>query len=273
MCPIELSEQDLLNQAAWKTTAARDELDSNELYSDPGERSAIESVRERVRGKPILDLGVGLGRTIRLLRPLTSDYRAIDYLPLMVKTCHERYPDACVDVGDARELTGLPAGHFGLVQFSYNGIDAVAAADRKLVFRAVRRVLASGGVFLFSALNLDGPGFRERPWHAPRPQTRDPLRYAVSVARAVRWMPRHLVNWRRLQTFNEHGPGYAVATLSAHHWTIVAHYTTLERQLDELEREGFSRDAAVYDNKSGARVRAGGDTSRFDWFHFVAELA
>lgn len=267
----ELTEQDRRNQASWTTTAARDELDGNELYTDPGEGAAIELVRDRVRNTPILDLGVGLGRTIPILKPIASEYLAIDYMPLMVKTCHERFPDARVIEGDARELAGCPSNHFGLVQFSYNGIDAVTAADRKKVFRAVRRVLAPGGIFLFSALNMEGPGYREKPWHIPRPETNNPLRYALSIARTLRWMPRHVKNWMELQKFNERGPGYAVSTLSAHHFTIVAHYTTLERQLDELAREGFSRDAPVFENRTGGRVHVGDDTSRCDWFHFVAE--
>ena len=260
-----LNKQDLINQRAWKTRHARDELDANELYTDAGERVAIESIRERVHGKPILDLGVGLGRTIRILKPLTTDYRAVDYMPLMVETCRERHPEAHVEVGDARDLAGLPSEYFGFVQFSYNGIDAVSAADRKLVLRAVRRVLAPGGTFLFSTLNLDGPGFRARPWHI---QKRD----AWSLARAARWMPRDVINWLRLRKLTERGPGHAVAALSAHHWSIVAHYTSLERQLDELVREGFVHDA-VYDNQEGARVSVGDDTSRFDWFHFVATRA
>jgi len=268
--PTEVTEQDKCNQATWTTLAARDELDYNEFYTDAGERAAIEHVRDEVRGKPILDLGVGMGRTIPILKPLTGDYRAIDYMPLMVRICRERYPDARVEIGDARDLPGFPSGHFGLVCFSYNGIDAVSAADRKLVFRAVRRVLAPGGLFLFSSLNLEGPAYRVRPWHLDLPRTNNSLQYAVSLARAVRWAPVHLANWNRLRRLSEQGEGYAVAPLSAHHWGIVAHYTTLRRQLEELEREGFGRDVEVFDNKQGARLRLGDDTSHFDWFQIVA---
>lgn len=271
--PTELTEQDRRNQATWTTRAARDELDDNQLYTDDGERAAIERVRDEVRGKPILDLGVGMGRTVPILEPLTGDYRAIDYMPLMVRICRERYPGTRVEVGDARVLKGVPAGHFGLVQFSYNGIDAVSAADRKLVFRSVRRVLAPGGLFLFSSLNLDGPGFRARPWHLHIGNTPNPLRYAIRLVRALGWAPLHVANWLRLHSLREQGTGYAIAPLSAHHWGILAHYTTLQRQLDELEGEGFGRDALVFDNKEGSRVTPGADTSRFDWFHFVARRA
>jgi SAM-dependent methyltransferase len=265
----QLSEQDKLNQATWKTKAARRDLDYNDRYTDPGEHAALAYVAELLHRRPVLDLGVGTGRTVPLLTPLTDDYRAIDYIPLMVDICRRRYPHARVDVGDARELADCPSGHFGLVQFSYNGIDAVTATDRPLVFRAVRRVLAPGGLFLFSTLNLDGPGYRDRPWRF-EPNTSNPLKFGVRLARKLRWAPVDLVNWLRLQHHIQRGPGYAVAPLSAHHWRIVAHFTTLKRQLDELEREGFARDTVAFDSKEGARVAPVDDTSRFDWFHVVS---
>ena len=74
--------------------------------TDAGERVAIAAIREEVRGKPILDLGVGTGRTIPLFAPLTHDYRGIDYLQAMVDECRARYPAARVDLGDARDLCG-----------------------------------------------------------------------------------------------------------------------------------------------------------------------
>jgi SAM-dependent methyltransferase len=241
-------------------------------FTDPGERAAFDHVRELVRGKPILDIGVGTGRTVPLLTPLTTDYRGIDYLPAMVEATHRRYPDVRVDVGDARSLTGCPEGHFGLVTFSFNGIDAVSATDRRLVFRAVRRVLAPSGLFFFSTLNLDGPTYRERPWRIRVWPTRNPARFAWRLARSIALAPLDMVNWMKIREMGERGPGYAVAPLSAHHYGVIAHYTTLARQLDELAEEGFERDAVTFESKRGARVSAGDDTSAADWFHLVARL-
>ncbi len=268
-----LSAQDKLNQSVWSTATAERDLDYNEVYTDEGERIALELVRQEVRGKPILDLGVGRGRTIPLLQPLTDDYRALDYLPQMVETSRNRHPGARVELGDARTLTGFPSGHFGLVQFSYNGIDAVRASERSQVFSAVRRVLAPGGLFLFSALNLGGPASRQRPWHLELPRTKDPLRFAVRLVRSLAWTPVHIAKWFSLKRHTEVGDGYAVAPLSAHHWSLVTHYTTLERQLNELEREGFGRDPVVIENQHGKRVALGDDTSAVDWFHFIARRA
>src|SRR5205085_820221 len=112
-------------------------------------------------------------------RPLTHDYRALDYLPGMVAATRARHPGVRVEQGDARSLKGFAADHFGLVCFSFNGIDAVPAADRHLVFREVRRVLAPGGLFFFSTLNLHGPLFRERPWQIQVSWNRDSVVHIV----------------------------------------------------------------------------------------------
>ncbi|HEX3853717.1 MAG TPA: class I SAM-dependent methyltransferase [Polyangiaceae bacterium] len=265
-----LTEQDKINQSVWSTAAAMRDLDCNALFTDEGEHAALDFVNAEARGKPILDLGVGRGRTIPLLRPLTNDYRAIDYMQSMVDISRRRYPGTDVALGDARDLSDLPESHFGLVQFSNNGIDAVNAADRLLVFAAVRRVLLPGGLFLFSSLNLDGPAFRARPWHWRLPRALQPLRLGVRVAREMAWMPVHVAKWLKVLRHTTHGDGYAVAPLPAHHWGLVAHYTTLQHQFEELEQHGFAPDPVVFDNLTGERVLPGHDTSRFDHFHVVA---
>jgi SAM-dependent methyltransferase len=238
-------------------------------FTDPGERAALLLVGDRVRDKPILDLGVGTGRTVPLLSPLTHDYRAIDFVPAMVEATRAKHPQLNVAEGDARNLSGCPSGHFALVYFSFNGIDAVSAADRRLVFRSVRRVLAPGGYFVFSTLNIDGPSYRERPWRVRFWPTRNPLVHAARIGRLLIDAPTDLANWRRLQGSCESGPGWAVAPLSAHHYGILAHYTTLARQLDELQEEGFARDCPVFESVRGARVSPADDTSHADWFTLV----
>ena len=53
----------------------------------------------------------------------------------------------------------FPDAAFDIVAFSYNGLDAVGFEDRHVVLDEVARVLAPGGVFAFSSLNRDGPGY------------------------------------------------------------------------------------------------------------------
>lgn len=271
--PLADSMQALSNQATWSTPESRRDLDVNSRFTDPGERAALDYAYDHVRSRPILDLGVGTGRTIPLLKPMTDDYRALDFLPDMVEVSRRRYPDARIDVGDARDLGTYPAGHFGLVNFSYNGIDAVSAADRRKVFRSVRRVLAADGLFCFSTLNLDGPSYRERPWRFRIWHGKTVLHGARQVVQQLVGVPQSMSNWLKIRNAGERGPGYAVAPLSAHRFGLVVHYTTLARQLDELAEEGFERNGPIFESKRGARIQPGSDTSQVDWFTFAARVA
>jgi SAM-dependent methyltransferase len=47
----------------------------------PPEVRALEKVRDWVRGRPIMDIGVGTGRTTPYLLDLSPDYVGIDYSP------------------------------------------------------------------------------------------------------------------------------------------------------------------------------------------------
>jgi SAM-dependent methyltransferase len=263
--------QDERNQKTWSKASSRRELDNVGPFSDPGERAAYVQVSERVRGKPILDLGVGTGRTVPLLTSLSSDYRALDYSPAMVEATRAKYPRVRVQIGDARDLTGYPEHHFGLVNFAFNGIDAVSHVDRARVFRAVRRALAPKGIFIFSTLNIDGPSYRERPWRIriwPSSGVRGTI---AQLVRQVTRMPFDVVNWLIINQTTEIGDGYAVAPLSAHHYRILAHYTPLGRQLAELRDEGFDPDVLVFDSRDGQPVLPSDDTADIDWFHFLAQ--
>jgi SAM-dependent methyltransferase len=265
------SAQDALNQSTWSRPSSIEWLSSDSRFR--GEDVAHDYVAERLQRRPILDLGVGTGRTIPLLSPLTDEYRAIDYLPAMVERAHARYPYAHVQIGDARNLNGFQDGHFGLVNFSFNGIDAVSSGDRKLVLREARRVLAPGGMFLFSTLNLEGPASRERPWHVRVYGTRNPVRYAARAMKATVRASVETLNWFRLSPLREEGPGYAVAPLSAHNYGLLVHFTTLHQQIEELVAAGFSRDVVVLDNETGKRVALSDDKKHIEWFHLIARPA
>ena len=268
---VAMTSQDNINRHTWTKASSMLWLDMQTDFI-PGEREAFTSAIANLRGRPILELGVGTGRTIPFTAPLASDYRALDYLANMVDSCRARYPALRIDLGDARTLEGLPDNHFGLVTFAFNGIDAVSHADRAQVLRAARRVLVPGGVFFFSTFNLDGPEPRKRPWTEPVPldPSWNPLRLGVRSLRAARWAVVSIGNWLRMQSIIERGDGYVVAPMGAHDFGILAHYTTLSRQLDELAAAGFERGARVFSATDGAQIDERADTSKILFFHIVA---
>lgn len=259
-------EPDQVNQDAWSDNGTLRWFEHLEGWSDPGEEAALTAITLQCAGVPILDIGVGAGRTIPMLRPLSADYRAIDFVPAMVDACRSKYPALDVTLGDARDLSRFDDDTFGLVVFSWNGIDAVSHTDRITILHEVRRVLRPGGQFFFSTHNLDGPGHGEKPWTI-RLNDFGHLRHLAEV---VLHLPRNLRNYLRHRPMHHDGDHWSMKTAAAHHFGIVIHYTTLQGQLAELVAAGFRPDPLIFDNRRGGRLRAGDDTHRTWWFQIVA---
>jgi len=258
-----------INRAAWQSKANVKWFARLEGWTDPGEEAAFESIAAEVRGQPILDLGVGAGRTLPLLRKLSVDYTAIDYTPALVAECRKKYPDARVLSGDARDLSRFGAATFKLVVFSFNGIDAVNPGDRVTVLGEVHRVLKSGGLFWFSAHNKEGPGHGE-PFRLGIDKTRNPAKLLMRTLRALKDAPLAARNHRRYSRLNEEQDGYSIMNAAAHNHGLLIHYITLQAQCDDLERAGFAADPEVFDSVRGRRVEKGDDTSHAWWLHYVA---
>jgi hypothetical protein len=137
----------------------------------------------------------------------------------------------------------------------------------------MRRVMRDDGVVLFSTLNLDGPAFRARPWRPPVLRAPSTPTWVARTAKAWASIPFDVVRWAQLRKQEEYGPGWAVAPLSAHHYGVLAHFTTLERQIGELTEAGLGRNMVVIDNETGVTVRPGDPTSASSWFHFIAHAS
>jgi ubiquinone/menaquinone biosynthesis C-methylase UbiE len=260
---------DEINRAAWQTKEAVRAFARLEGFTDEGERAALASIAPEVRDRPILDLGVGGGRTVPLLRSLSADYTAIDYTPELVTACRTKYADARVLHGDARDLSCFGTETFKLAVFSFNGIDAVNAEDRRKVLREVHRVLQRDGIFLFSAHNQRGPGHRER-FSLGIGGTRNPLKLLVRTLRAVKDAPRATRNYLRYSRLNEEHDGSSIMNAAAHNHGLLIQYISPEKQCAELELAGFRSDPAIYENVAGDPVAKSDDTSRAWWLHYIA---
>ncbi len=258
------------NQDIWAQRRVVQEYEAADGFLDAGERAAFARVAALSQGEPVLDLGVGGGRTVLLLRPLASNYVALDYVPAMVKACARRFPDVDVQLGDARDLRTLPDQSFGLVCFSFNGIDAIDHQGRRRALSEVHRVLKPGGTFWFSTLNLDGMGRRMRPWVPEWPKRKDGLlRFTVRVLRTPSAVARRTRNYLGLKRRFTQGDGWCTGTLSAHDYRLLVHYTTLASELRELLEIGFEPAPVVLDT-AGRTVGADADVHDVFWFQILA---
>ncbi len=249
---------DRVNQAWYAEPGSVAGMAAQHGFTDEGERAAYGLLAHEMHQRPILDLGVGPGRTVGLLQALSPDYVGIDYLPAMVEAARALHSQADIRLGDARDLSAFASGSKALVVFSNHGIDSVSHEDRLRVLTEAWRVLAPGGTFWFSTLNAVGPAARYRPWLplVPPPEERPGawLRHTLEWARALARVPTHTRRYWRGRALLEAGTGWAVAPFFAGGWRLVTHYTTLPELLRELADAGFAANPVVFEDAHGHRV-------------------
>lgn len=237
-CGSKYSAFDAVNRAVW----SRDALifADADTWTDRGERNAISSVADEVRGEPILDVGVGAGRSTWLLRMLSPRYTAVDYTPEMVELCRRLHPDVDVRIGDARDLAEFADESFAFVTFSCNGIDAVDHEDRERVLAEFSRVLRPDGLVLFSTMDKDGADYLRPPWRPGDHRDMAHLvRFALALPRNMGRYRRSYVNWFRLRRRSADHSEWAIAPLAAHDYGLLVHYTTVREQARVMRRLGF----------------------------------
>lgn len=147
-----------------------------EFAAAGGPKDCEEPILDLLRSEGLgemrmLDLGVGGGRTTVLFAPAAREYHAVDRSASLIEACrrrfaHEDWPHVTWTVGDARDLP-YENGFFDFVMFSWNGLDGVGDDhERMRALREIRRVLAPGRRFFFSAHNLENALARPRSGRA-----------------------------------------------------------------------------------------------------------
>ena len=263
-----------VNKAIWSQELIIANFNDKMGVLDRGEEAVLCRVAPEVRNRPILDLGVGAGRTVPILGLLSDDYVGIDYTHAMVDLCRIRYPERSFRHADARDLAMFPPGYFHLVFFSFNGIDTVGHEDRQRIIAEVRRVVAPGGYFVFNSHNYHGPDLPSRPWHLrPAPTASAAgLRRTVSHAlRQIIGLPTNLANYRRLVRLSVNDGRYAFASNPAHNYGLLMYYGAWRHTAALLEQFGF--DSVEVFTNSGEPVDDGSDIRSHPWLYYVAQVA
>lgn len=236
-------------------------------WIDRAERLLLNEIADECRARPILDIGVGAGRTTWLLHLLSADYVAVDWSPEMVETCRGEHPGLEVQEGDARRLAAFGDSRFKLVFFSFNGIDMLGHADRLRALREIHRVLQPGGILLYSTSNKDGPLYDIRPWSiVGRVDLRAIGRFLIRLPASLPGYWRAYRNWRRQRRYAEDHGAWAICTARPYEFGLVQHWTRPATEREALATAGFTR--CEFRTQNGVPIA--GDTTTCSYFYVLA---
>ena len=264
--PVFAPALDRINRLVYQRRGVLRQFAMASGWLEPGERDAVLSVATVAQDEPILDIGVGGGRTAPLMRQISADYHGIDYTPAMVALARQRFPDLSFEQMDARKLE-FPDARFRLVTFSYNGIDSVDLAGREAILREVHRVLMPGGHFVFSAMNRNAVAQSTHwpDWTVFRGTGRDPRR----VVRAMAKLAVGGINRLRRSTMTRDDGEVAMGAISAHNFGLVTVFTSPAMQVRQLREASFAVEAIFAPDGQQLMVDGGADGAA-QWYHFVA---
>ena len=209
---------------------------ASDLALKPPERLLVERLRGTWQDVDMLDLGVGAGRTAYTFSALARRYVGVDFSPRMIEHARRLVPEdtrTSFVVQDVRDLSPWHGHGFGVVLFSFNGIDAIDPVDRGLVLSEVRKVIAADGLFAFSSHSLHALPFEVRPrrpsLRAPVSSTYRSVRRALGLVRANRQVDLDRA-WER---------GWTLVRDSAHDFSLVLCYVSPAHQVAQLAEAGF----------------------------------
>ncbi len=213
-------------------------------------------------GKKILDIGCGAGRTSFHFKNFTTDYTGVDYSKEMIHHCKKNYPELPFYVCDARDLSRFNDNSFDFVIFSYNGIDYITHEDRLAVLREIKRVLKSGGVFVFSTHNRNYTKIITKPVFET---SLNPLRLLQNTADFLSQKRNN--NKLKSEQIEEHD--YSILNDSGDGFSLLTYYITREKQTEQLNNIGF-KTLDIF-NMNGEEVNSNTDDSNDCWLYFVAQ--
>jgi SAM-dependent methyltransferase len=224
----------------------------SESWSTPELLSLCRS-KQAIESGCVLDIGIGAGRTTRVLHGMAKGYVGIDISAKMVAAARKRFPGVDIRQLNLREIHLLSERTFSFVFAPYAVIDVLPHDQRQTLLSAVRNLLSPTGAFVFSTHNLN---YR----HAHAVPALDP-RHPWQTMRS--WL-NHFASRKHCHT----GEGYAILNDCSHSWRALHHYTDRRAQVRDLERAGFAVEAIL--GLDGRTIGPGDDDTE-DWaLHFLA---
>ena len=215
------------------------------------ELAALDSLVD-VNGKPVLDIGIGGGRTVEALRNISNDYVGIDYVAEMVEECKRKFPGVRFEQCDARKLS-FADNTFQVVLFSMNGISMVDHEGRLEILKEVFRVLRPGGYFLFSTYNRDFPGYQDlfRMSDFIRMSefsfSLNPLKFYHANKYPIYNLLVSLRNRFRFRKMEVHASEYSIVNDRCHNYATMLYYITRSNQFKQLKSVGFGENILTFD--------------------------
>jgi ubiquinone/menaquinone biosynthesis C-methylase UbiE len=220
---------------------------ASHVGATPAERAAFAVVAQEMRGKRILDVGVGGGRTTPALLEISRDYTGVDYVYAMVERCRGRFPGVKFQHADARSMPEFADESFDLIVFACQGISMVDHAGRIAIIKEVRRLLSKNGVFIFSTYNRDSKEY-ERTFEFPEFQhSWNPLRLAVRSLRFTRNLAIRIRNRLRYARHEANTEEYSIKNDRCHDYSTMLYYIHITDQLRQLKTIGFNAAPVIYD--------------------------
>jgi len=180
------------------------EVYSYKKHLFPEEQEIFNKYLEK--GKSILDLGCGTGRTTHYLQKKGLKVKGIDISKAMIEGAKKNNPEIDFEIGDARELD-IPSDSLDYVLFSFNGLDYIHPEKSRLkTLNEINRILKKDGIFIFSSHNrlwLYKPTFRRltKIYHRKGPYYIEKTEYGYLITYSI-------TPWNQKKQLEENGFKY-----------------------------------------------------------------
>ncbi|MDI6787416.1 MAG: methyltransferase domain-containing protein [Planctomycetota bacterium] len=110
-------------------------------------------IKRFCKGKTLLDIGCGCGRTTICLQKMGFEVIGIDVVPEMIAIAQNKFPEIDFRIMNACDLK-FKDKTFDNVLFSFNGIDYIYPKKKRVIaLKEIYRVLKPNGAFIFTSHN------------------------------------------------------------------------------------------------------------------------